>query len=417
MAITKALRQQKTLSPPSALVVIGLAVFTLVVVTTRFAIAEVGIIVALIGLLLRPGDLRFPAPFWWAMGLVAWAFATAPFSLHPEIAQQVAIERLKVFVVFLVVVNTLRTGRYLRRYCLFILVCFLLFPVRGTIEDFIGGNTLFGRAIWRKLYENPNDLAAIFLLAFGLAISVVAIKQERARIRFGVAVLSLTMFVVILLTQSRGVFIGLVLGMGPASLGTVWKRPALVFGVVVLVGLGGVMMPDAVWTRLSGISKLTNTATIAQADPEGSAAQRWEINKTAFRIFKDHPVTGIGIGCYPWANRLYAPKLGLRDTHDTYMNLAVELGVPGLLLWLGMIASVLRRWRRANSAHAGDALPIQAAWIDRAVIGFLVAGFFGTYSGITMLYLMLGILWSAAILLEHTAAGQGSQMSPAVRAL
>jgi len=35
-------------------------------------------------------------------------------------------------------------------------------------------------------------------------------------------------------------------------------------------------------------------------------------------------------------------------------------------------------------------------WIQRAVIGYLVAGFFGTYAGLTLFYLFLGILWAAS---------------------
>ena len=51
--------------------------------------------------------------------------------------------------------------------------------------------------------------------------------------------------------------------------------------------------------------------------------------------------------------------------------------------------------RRHHSAAAAGA-GIQIAWLQRAVVGFLVAGFFGSYSGITMFYLILGTLWAVA---------------------
>jgi O-antigen ligase len=394
---------------PSKLVVVGLAIFTIVVIAARLGGAEAGIIVALVGLSMRPQQLHFPAPFWWAMALVAWAFVTSYTALAPEVAQATAVNRLKVFVVFLVVVNTLRAERLLRLYIFLILACFMLSPARGALVNYFSGYTLFGRALWNQIYANPNDLAAMCLLALGLALAVFFNTQERRVVRWCCAASAFLLVTIIFLTQSRGVFIGMCLGMGPPLIGLMWKRPKVIAGVLALAVVGALFIPDAVWTRLSGIGKLTSTSTIAQADPEGSANQRWEIQKTAYKIFTDYPVVGVGLGCYPLANNLYSPKLGARDTHNTYLNLAAELGLPGLLLWLALVASVFRYWRRAKSTLAlttddKPGVSTQGVWIERAIVGFLLAGFFGTYSGITMLYLLLGILWCSASLVQHAAS-------------
>lgn len=404
MAESKVQAARRQDAAPSLLVVAGLAWFTFVVVTARFGFAEAGIVVALVGLALRPQRLRLPVPFWWAMALVGWAFVTAPWAIEPAAAQATAIDRLKVFVVFLVVINTLRTERYLRLYVLFVLACFVVSPVRGALVNYVGGYTSFGRAIWNAGYANSNDLAAMSLLTLGLALSVLADFRERKLWRWSAALSAVGLVALILLTQSRGAFIGLILGLGPSALGLARRRPKLLVVLLVLGAMGASFVPGRVWTRLSGIGQLTSTSTIAKADPEGSAAQRWEIQKTAFRIFQDHPLAGIGLGCYPWANNLYARKLGLRDTHNTYLNLAAELGIPGLVLWLGLIASVFRHWWRAKAAlrQAGERQGrdrMCAVWIERVIIGFLVSALFGSYSGITMLYLVLGILWSAGSLI------------------
>jgi O-antigen ligase len=397
---------------PSILVVIGLALFTFVVVTARLGLAEAGMIVALVGLLVHPKRLRLPAPSWWVVAFIVWAFVTAPWAMDPEVAQHTAIARLKVFIVFHVVINALRTERYLRLYILFVLACFVLSPVRGTLINYVEGYTYFGRAIWNSSYANPNDLAAMSLLTLGLALSVVADNRERKFLRWGAAVSAVALVAVILLTQSRGAFIGLILGLGAGGFALAWKRPRLLVTFLILGAVGASLVPGAVWTRLSGIGQLTNTSTIAMADPEGSAAQRWEIQKTAFRIFQDHPLVGVGLGCYPFANKLYAPKLGPRDTHDTYMNIAAELGLPGLLMWVGLVSAVFRHWWRAQAALREAAIPgghypMSAVWIERVIIGFLLAAFFGSYSGITMLYLMLGILWSAgSLILDAQASGR-----------
>src|SRR5205807_10034040 len=141
----------------------------------------------------------------------------------------------------------------------------------------------------------------------------------------------------------RGGFIGLVAGMGPALiwLGLKWQgRLLLSAGILALVI--SLAIPTSVWERLSGIAKLTSVETIAQADPEGSAEQRFEIQKVGWQIFVDNPVFGVGVGAYPLENARYAPALGTRDTHNTYLNLAAEVGLPGLVLWCALVWSVLR---------------------------------------------------------------------------
>ena len=315
---------------------------------------------------------------------------------------------MKVVVVLLVVVSAMRTERQARIFLFVVLACFMLFPARGSLQNYVTGYTLFGRLIWNQIYANPNDLGAMALLVSGVALSFAVRASRRAVFRWASVGCIVVLGAVILLTQSRGVFLGVCIGMGPEVLARIRKQPKLaVYGVIGLLVLIPTV-PDKVWERLSGITQLTSTSTIAQADPEGSAGQRWEIQKTAWAIFSDHPLTGVGLGCYPLANATYAPHLGARDTHNTYLNLAAELGLPGLILWLAMVLSVLRYARRQRLAHPEHELGRATIWIERAVIGYLVAGCFGTYSGLTILYLLLGTLWCVA-----SQASAGILRSPA----
>jgi putative inorganic carbon (hco3(-)) transporter len=130
------------------------------------------------------------------------------------------------------------------------------------------------------------------------------------------------------------------------------------------------------------------------------------------RIAASNPVLGVGIGGYLEANARYAPQLGAHDAHNTYVSLAAEMGLPGLLLWLGLVGSVLAQVRRRRAHLEADDRLIQVLWIERAVIGFLVAGFFASYAGITMFYLFLGILWAASNVLGRDATEPGVPPAP-----
>jgi O-antigen ligase len=396
-----------------SLTLLGLCVFTFVIVTYYVRIAEVGIAIAALGLALQLGRMRLPFPVWWYGAFVLWAFAASFASPYPVIAREQALEHLKLLLVVLIVVNALRTQGQLRFYLLFFLGCFVLFPVRGTLVSFAMGNNVFGRALWNYIYNNPNDLAALSLLALGVALALAFSLSRGTLARLGAIVSAILLLVVILMTQSRGAFIGLAAGMGPAFIALTLKRR----GFLALALVGGVAiafaLPAGVWQRLSGIEKLTSLSTIAEADAEGSAAERFEINKVAWRIFSDSPVFGVGLGAYQHANAVYSPELGMKDTHNTYLALAAEVGLPGVLLWCALFGSVLRYAHRGRRRAAAGALAAQQVWIERAIRGYLVAGLFATIVALTFPYLMLAVLWSSAALLwAAPPTGAGPPRAP-----
>ena len=404
--------------PALALPLYGLAIFTFFMVAARWSelFTEVGIYVALLGLLLNPVDLKFPAPMRWATAFLLWALVTTFFAISPDTARDAFIEGLKAIVIFFVAVNVLRTPRQLRYYLLLILVAYFIYPARGTLLNYVSGYRRFGRAIWNGIYGNSNYLAAITLLMLGWALAIAMVKAQNVWVRRAVFAFVPVMLVIVLLTQSRGAFIGLLVGFGPPLLARIRKLPHLVAPMLVIVCVVALLVPSAAWHRFEGITKLASTATLAQADPEGSARQRFEILKTGWHIFLTHPLLGVGIGCYGEANMQYAPELGARDAHNTYMSLAAEMGLPGLLLWLGLVGSVLAQARRRRaSLEAGDPA-VEVLWIQRAAIAYLVAGIFGTYAHLTIFYLLLGTLWAGGNVLGESAAA-GAAAPPRRRAL
>jgi O-antigen ligase len=416
--VSSARLRRRIVAPASALPWYGLTIFTFFFVTARLPplFTELGIYLALLGLVVRPQGLVFPSPLRWAVVFLLWAFMSALFAIEPDLAWPALIERLKGLVIFFVVVNVLRTPRQLRFYVLLILVAFAIYPARGTLINYVTGNTLFGRAIWNQIYSNPNYLGALTLLMLGLALAIATVKTQDVRVRRAAAAFVPVVLLIILLTQSRGVFLGLLVGFGPPLLARLRKGRSGTTPVLVVFTVIAVLVPAASWHRLASITHLTTT--IGEADKRGrpptsgdrfdqfaavSAVQRFEILKTGLHIAASHPVLGVGIGGYREANSRYAPQLGRLDAHNTYVSLAAEIGFPGLLLWLGLVGSVLARVRGRRAHLVADDRTIQILWIERAVIGFLVAGFFASSADLTMLYLFLGILWAASNMLGRDA--------------
>jgi O-antigen ligase len=165
-----------------------------------------------------------------------------------------------------------------------------------------------------------------------------------------------------------------------------------------VVGLTLHLAPAAFWDRMAGLGKASRVETIGEMDPEGSARQRFAVLQTALRIINDHPLLGVGLGAYDRANADYNPALGHLDTHNTYLNIIAETGLPGLVFFLAIVTIVVRGAQDARR-RARRALPAEAEllrWLQYALVGYLTAGVFGSYSGLTFPYIFLALLWSAS---------------------
>ena len=384
-----------------SLTLIGLYVFTFVIVTYKVNIAGVGIVIGLIGLFFGSDRVRLPFPVWFFAAFLFWAFLSSFASPYPDIAQERLIDGLKLLLILIVAINALRTQGQLRFYLIFLVGCFILFPVRGALVNYyIAGYNVFGRAIWNYIYANPNDLAALCLLALGLALAIRMSTPSRNLVRLGAVIAIALLLWVILLTQSRGAFLGLSVLMSLLFIHSLKKSLRTAIALAVLVLVVAVYVPDSVWDRLSGIRMLASTSTLHEADWEGSAAQRFEIQKVAWNIFTDHKLFGVGFGAYHSAHESYAPEMGARSAHNTYLALAAEVGLPGVMLWCALVGSVLlyayRRQRRVENKELAD----QQRWIWWGFVAFLVAGFFASYAALTFPYLMLAVLWSSGNLLS-----------------
>jgi O-antigen ligase len=171
---------------------------------------------------------------------------------------------------------------------------------------------------------------------------------------------------------------------------------------IIIVGVSLSVLPQRFWVRMEGLRELTSVSTIRKADKSGSAEQRWQIQKTAMHIFIDHPILGVGLGCYPFANAKYRPDLGPRDAHNTYLRLGAELGLPGLLLWGALVLSIMKQVKRAERARL-TLQTVNPLWLKYGVYAFLIEGIFGSYSDLTVLYLVLGTMWSAATMMLSQA--------------
>jgi O-antigen ligase len=393
--------------------------FILAITSSRWPIGNIAIAAGLVGLAMNRRQIRIPNFLIWFAIFIGWSAIGYVRTPYPEPVWERLVELVKVWAIVLVGVNALRSRPQIRLFTIFFLACFAFYPVRGAlINYFFYRETVAGRAVWVKIFSNPNDLAALLLLPLSMTAGVLVTDRARWAKRaaqVGLAVIPM----IILMTQSRGgvIALGVFIAFSIAGqwrqlralLGARNRRRVIVAIVLVLVGIS-IAAPNGVWERIDGLKYATTTADLSEVDREGSARQRYEIARVAVKIIKENAVTGVGVGAYPFAHAIYARDeefdpmaAGMRDTHDTYLNVLAETGIPGFIVFVGMVLSVglkaERVRRRCRRESPRLAMPLY--FLEVALLAFFVAGLFGSFASVTYLYVHLGFLWSCSVITER----------------
>ena len=119
----------------------------------------------------------------------------------------------------------------------------------------------------------------------------------------------------------------------------------------------------------------------------------------------EHPILGVGPNNFSRAEGTLSPLaerqrfgIGVRWSapHNSYLQVGAELGIPGLILFAGMIASALAALRRSGRTRDPDTVaPAAPADLTQAItaalIGFLVGAFFLSLAYLEILYTLIAL--------------------------
>lgn len=388
----------------------GLAIYLFCVHSFKLPLASTGIAIGLLGVLLNVRGLEFPAPFLFLTAFLGWCAFGATVSPFRSLVGDTLVDYLKILLIFLVAINASKTISQLAVFAGLWVLMFGLYPARGTYFNFLSGIGTFGRYGWNFSFANYNDLAAYAILALALSAFLLAGRFPRW-VRIAALLSTGGLALLVIITQSRGAFIGLVLAFGFMLVRS--RSRARLIKIGALAALGIVLVaPGAVWDRFSRMKFLFDTDTIGEAD--SSAEQRFVLLQIATAIAREHMLAGVGLGAYAEAHAMYAEERqewqlgrGNRDAHNMYVSLAAETGLPGLALFLGMLGtSLLRALRTERALRQSFPLEAEQLRILRfGLIAYLIAAIFGSFHRASFLYLYLAVLWSASELFGKLLAG------------
>lgn len=225
---------------------------------------------------------------------------------------------------------------------------------------------------------DANYQASVLVPAIVLSVGLGFVVRRSPRLLTLAGLAAAIAFLGLVYTLSRGGLIafGCALIAG-VVFGGRWRRGALVLlavGVVSIIGYYAVLAPSSATTRV------TSSGTSGRND-------LWRI---AVRMFSAHPINGIGAGNFPVSSVHYLQRPGLvtagiyivktpKVTHNIYLQQLAELGLPGLLLLLGVfIAGASAALRAAHIfERLGDRdMEVIARCALLALIALLASDFF-----------------------------------------
>jgi O-antigen ligase len=333
----------------------------------------------------------------YVVALLLWMVLSVPGSLVPGNSFDVVFDGfVKTVIMYLVVAGSVRSVRDVERLAIVYLISATVYAAVVLVRFDLGSGDAW--RLGHLYYYDANDFATFAVSAMPFALYVLlGGRRLQHRVLAGIALAVLTLAFVY--TGSRGGFIALVsvgafIVIRYSSIPLRWRvtAPAIV-GVVVLATAS-----DQYWRQMSTIM---SDADYNRTEETG----RLQIWGRGVGYMTQYPVFGVGPGNFQAAEGTLSPHaerqqfgVGVRwnAAHNTFIQVGAELGIPGLVLFLAIIASTfgaLRRGARQRRSRvrppSGKAQLTQA--LTASLIGFLVGAFFLSLAYSEMFYTLVAL--------------------------
>jgi O-antigen ligase len=305
---------------------------------------------------------------------------------------------------FLIVYAAIRE----RRHVAWLLTAYLLGATVSALYGFVTAPPTAADSRVTGTIGDPNELASVLLpaLIFGF---VLAATLKNAPIARGLALGgSVVALVGLFLTGSRGGLIALgVALLAAVFVGGRWRPLAAIAGLLIVLGGVGWFTFFAPQTIKDHVTEVDTTGT-----------GREDIWKIGARMWRAHPITGVGVGNFQTssAHYLLAPGQIKRGdliltqpkvAHNTYLQILAEMGVVGEALFLAIVAfalSCVYRAARMFAAKRDLRMELLARGTLVSLIGLLVSYFFISEMYSKQFWLLLGLCPALFAVARRSAA-------------
>lgn len=344
------------------------------------------------------------------VALVVWSGLSATWSESSGTALSATYRYALNLLLFPVVLGAVRR----RDQLVWVLVAFVLGAVLSALYGFVVPVAATSADAGRLAGSvgDPNDQASVLVAAIPLAFGLAGVLRRSPGLRL-LALLSIVLCLAgVVNTLSRGGLIALACVMGAGVVfGGRWRRWAVLFLLIGSLGTLGYFV---------ALAPASSTARVTSADTSG----RSDLWRIALRMIDAHPIAGIGSGNFQNTEVHYLGSPGAIHSaalivddphvaHNIYLQLFAELGIVGLLIFLGIVLASLRAAARAASeAKAiGDLdLELLSRCLLLAMVGFMASDIFLSGEFAKQLWLVFA-LCPAALGIARSSSSSLAELS------
>jgi probable O-glycosylation ligase (exosortase A-associated) len=338
--------------------------------------------------------------------LVGWISASVVMAVLPEESGTLYGYYWKA-----ILISVLTTGLVRDRQRFRVLIMLIAFSIgflgakRGLV-GLIRGGARYSDGPGGFMSDN-NSFALVLNMVIPLLVGIAVVEKARL-LRIGALVMACLCAVTVLFTFSRGGLITLAVVV-PALL---WRsRHRLVVTALVALAAAGFL-----WYTSDAFTAAyaERASSISDYQADGSAQGRLNAWTTSWRVFLDYPLFGVGPNNLAVVHPRYSPDPGrFRVSHNAYLQVLAECGLPALLLFVAVIASgflALGRIRR------GTCLPwveTYARMMQISIAAYVVGSMFLNTAYSELIYQLVGMSVSLEVAARAAAAGETEAAAPA----
>ncbi|MEQ9481821.1 O-antigen ligase family protein [Coleofasciculus sp. F4-SAH-05] len=362
-----------------------------------------------------------------AIGLLyIWIWICTFFSNFPTTALTYTLKYSNYFLIFIAFLRLNFTQpKNIKYYCLTLLVLIQVIAILGWVEIFFPKMWMFRLFKYPSFHpqigsimQNPNQFGV--LMAIGASLTLI-LYQKKIISTIYLYISELLLVISVAISTSRNawlVFIlGLVLLRGTKIINNI-KFISLSFLLIICILLYpaanyklGFMNPNLFpsfellnqnFTNQNFLkAKIANPQTtinlVSQkqshpssietkiSNPQTTALSRLALWKAAIIEMTKQPITGIGIGVF--AEHIGKQVFGVKGfhAHNIFLNIGTELGIPGLLMFIGFLLKIASDLKPSNFVTVPILLFLASQMLD-----FFIEDY--TFTTIELYFLSLAVI-------------------------
>jgi O-antigen ligase len=314
-------------------------------------------------------------------------------------AQRFFLAMVKLTVLYYLLINLLAETSHFKKFLTVFLASNIVLILAGLLQG--GYKGALSEGIFAAGFvSDSNDYA--------LAVNVVLpfywyffVHEENPLRRSLFCAAFLMSLVAVIYSFSRGGFLGLCAALLYAIMKSK-QRIKYILICFLALGITATFAPPSYWDKIHTIFSGEKSD-----DGRSSSEMRLDLWKIGIAMVEDNPLFGVGPGNFPFKITQYGAEivpnendllfLSDRATHNTFINIASELGMIGLFLFMALI---VKAYRDATlSERILQELPLNGnAWlqglppaIETSIVSYCVTSFFLTSYVYPHIYILSGM--------------------------